>query len=349
MHGYSAHNAGDGLLVSETLEIIADSLGECRITILASQPETFRHLNATLLPTVPTVRGWDRRTLATLKNINKFDVVIAVGGGYLRAGTLVETLKTLLVHGPQLLAASRANTPTFYLPQSIGPARFGVQALFRTLLKNVSRVYVRDDRSLNEFAGINVRRFPDLAAATASASRPTNGLVDPTPVLSIRDVHGSVKADIHRVARMLGTYDAYIQSTTRGNDDRPATATLCPRRLVSRKELMTRGGTPRVVLAVRLHAALMALAAGHYVIHLAYERKGFGAFSDLGLSDWVHSVNSFPPSKVFAQLQELLTNPAARDAYDARLADSASNIANARNEILEEIRAISSANRQQST
>lgn len=337
LHAYSAENAGDGLLVRETLQLLHAALGEVDVTMLASRPASFSELGIRVLPTVPTKRGWDHETRQVLSSIDQYDLVVGVGGGYLRAGTPVEALKAGLVMGPQLYAASRTKVPTVYLPQSIGPARFGTRRLLARLLRDIDVVMVRDDRSLAEVGGPTTVRVPDLATASVSGGRNPGAAVDPVPVMSIRAVRGRISPSIYSLATQLAPYDAYTQSTVGGNDDRPAMSTLSPHRSVERTELMTAGGTPRVIVAVRLHAALMALAAGHYVVHLAYERKGFGAFSDLGIAPWVHSVNTFDPDLVAAQTISLLTDPSVRADYDARIESSRSKMQAARQDIIERI------------
>jgi len=339
LHGYSAENAGDGLLVRETLELVREAVGnDAQITLLASRPETFDGLGVTAFPTVPTRRGWDARARRALRRIDEYDLVVAVGGGYLRAGTVTETLKTALVHGPQLRAAARTTAPTVYLPQSIGPARYGTAPILRRALRKLDRVMARDDRTIKEVGGPSVTRWPDLATAGVVGGRQPGAEVHPVPVLSIRAVHGKINPDIYELARQLDAYDGYIQSTVGGNDDRPAAATLAPRENVDREVLMGPGGQPRVVIAVRLHAALMALAAGHYVVHLAYERKGFGAFGDLGLDDWVHRVNHFDVDTVRDQVHRLLTDPSIRTDYDRRIADARRHIIEARDRIVDTLR-----------
>ncbi|MFU8945399.1 polysaccharide pyruvyl transferase family protein [Mycetocola zhadangensis] len=343
LHAYSAENAGDGLLVSETLALVKEALGDdLDITMLASRPDSFSHLPIESFPSVPTLRGYDRRFLTTLRSINSFDLVVGVGGGYLRAGNLKEAAKTLLVQGPQLLAASRARTPTIYLPQSVGPVKFGARRGLRSVIAHIDEFSLRDDRSVSEFSGKSTKRTPDLAAAGVLSGRTPGSVPDSTPVVSIRAVRGTVSRPVYELADQLGTYDAYIQSTTGGNNDVPATETLSPRAVLPRRELMTPGGTPRVVVAVRLHAALMALAAGHYVVHLAYERKGFGAYSDLGISRWVHNVNRFDPAAVAAQVHELLTNPGTRAEYDEALTLSGPRLERERTAIMHRIRRLAS-------
>jgi len=339
LHAYSAENAGDGLLVRETLALLQEAFGaNVDVTLLASRPDTFRDLVPAVYPTVPTKRGWDPETRRILKNIDDFDLAIGVGGGYLRTGTPVEAAKTLLVQGPQLRAAAGSSTPTVYLPQSIGPARFGTRRWFRKTLGKLDVVMARDDRTINEVGGPSMIRVPDLATASVAGGRQPGVSVEGTPVLSIRSVRGKVNPDIYVLSKMLGEYDGYIQSTVGGNDDRPASATLSPRSILERSLLMTPGGSPRVIVAVRLHAALMALAAGHYVVHLAYERKGFGAFGDLGISPWVHSVNTFEPDVVATQVKALLEDPSVRVDYDNRLAAAGGKMADSRARIVSVLR-----------
>lgn len=338
LHAYSADNAGDGLLVRETLALLRDALGDFQPTLLASRPDSFSSLGIITHPTVPTKKGWDQGTRAVLNSIDDFDLVVGVGGGYLRAGSLIEAAKAALVMGPQLMAASKTTAPTVYLPQSIGPARFGTRRWLRARLNDVDLVMVRDDRTLTEIGSDTMRRYPDLATSAVAAGRTHASEIDPVPVISIRAVRGKVNPDVYRVARALGDYDGYVQSTVGGNDDRPASNTLSARRVIPRDELMGDQARPRVVVAVRLHAALMALAAGHYVVHLAYERKGFGAFADLGISRWVHSVNHFDPVVVEAQVRELLSDADTRLEYDERIRSSAARIAEARQGIVAELK-----------
>jgi len=63
-------------------------------------------------------------------------------------------------------------------------------------------------------------------------------------------------------------------------------------------------------VSVRLHGAIAALLAGIPAIHLAYERKGWGAYEDLGLREYVHDARTFDPALVARQAEELSVNPA---------------------------------------
>ncbi|MFE4498556.1 polysaccharide pyruvyl transferase family protein [Rhodococcus sp. NPDC056743] len=318
LHAYSAENAGDGLLVRETLSLIRDAFGaNAQITVAASHPDTFTGLDVEIVDSSPSLFGYNRSYVKTLRSLSEFDVIVGVGGGYLRAGHATEAIKMALVHGPQLLAASRTRTPSIYLPQSIGPASPLIGRLLNSRLTNVEIVHVRDDRSSVEFAQAGVVRTSDLAILSSSPRQTASFDVDSIPVVSIRSVRGKISPLVIDFSRQVGVFDGYVQSATAGNNDTESMRSIGPRRILSRQELMSPGfgEKSRVVVAVRLHAALMALQAGHFVIHLAYERKGFGAFEDLGLDAFVHNVNKFEPFRVVRQMRALLDDERQRASY----------------------------------
>lgn len=338
LHCYSAENAGDGLLVNETVELVRDALGDVELTIAASHPDTFVDIDAHVVDSSPSPSGYRGEYRRLLGSLDTYDLVVAVGGGYLRAGHAVEALKTLLVHGPQLWAARRTRTPTVYLPQSVGPAHPIARSLIQRGLRGVDTIFVRDDRSLADYASPNVRRTSDLAILGAHRIDRRGVDVDSVPVLTVRAVRGTVGPLVVELARQLGTFDGYVQSTTGGNNDVGAMSSVGARRILPRAELMSPASVPRVVVAVRLHAALMAIRAGHFVVHLAYERKGFGAFADLGLGAYVHNVNKFEPLRVVRQVRSLLEDPALREEYAATLAEAMSHSPVRRHELVSELR-----------
>ncbi|KQO11968.1 hypothetical protein ASF06_01730 [Agreia sp. Leaf244] len=339
LHAYSATNAGDGLLVTESLGAIKEAFPAVSdVTIVALHPETFELIDSVVVDGSVGRRGVTREFIRTLHSLDSFDMIFAVGGGYLRAGHLVEGAKTLLAHGYQLWRASRTSTPVVYLPQSIGPLRFGSRFVARRLLRNVSLIFLRDDRSVDELALDNTVRIPDLALLSENRAPRSTDLPETVPVLTVRSVRGKLSPYVVDLSRRLGTFDGYVQSTGASNDDTEAMASLKPRTTLSRADLLSDTGPRRVVIAVRLHAALMALNAGHWVIHLAYERKGFGAFGDLNLSEYVFNVNDFDPAAVEKMSAELIANPDARSAYDAKLASTRSAIRSQRQYLVDRLR-----------
>lgn len=335
LHAYSARNAGDGLLVDHSVDVIRSAYPGASIDILASHPESFGGRFDDPLVRVLDFSWASRRRFSSDIGVVKattYDAVVGVGGGYLRSGTPSETLKALIVHLPQLRFASRRGNHTVYLPQSMGPFRFGTRGIWRRYLRRVSTIYLRDDRSVDELAISSSRRSPDLAALNIGRRDSTPG-VAALPVMSIREVHGAVPPTVLELAAKVGSYDAYIQSYGSGNDDVGATSLLMPQSIVTPEQFLDDQQVPRVVVAVRLHAALMALAAGHYVIHLAYERKGFGAFDDLGIREYVHNVNSFSAIEVERQVTALLHHDDVRRDYDRAIVAAIPQFAATRSEI----------------
>jgi polysaccharide pyruvyl transferase WcaK-like protein len=95
-----------------------------------------------------------------------------------------------------------------------------------------------------------------------------------------------------------------------------------------------------VAISVRLHGALQAINAGIPTIHLSYERKGYGAYTDLGIKKWVHSVHDFSPETVADQARELLRDPSE---YWARIHDQVETLKTYEIELVERIRVIRGA------
>ncbi|QCQ92560.1 polysaccharide pyruvyl transferase family protein [Rhodococcus sp. SGAir0479] len=343
LHGYSSLNAGDGLLVEHTIDMLREAFDDtAEISLVASRPETFADLPLRIYNSAPGIRGYSKSYLRLLRRMAEFDLIVGVGGGYLRAGRPVELAKTLIVHGPQLIAASLSDAPTVYLPQSIGPARYGSRRAAAALLGRINTVYGRDDRTISEFQGVGISRAPDLALLAPEHPQFARGLPDPVPVLSVRALNGAVPPLVAELAEYLGEFDGYIQSAVGGNDDTEAMTRLGPGKIIPRDELLN-PTQPRVVVAVRLHAALMAMQAGHYVIHLAYERKGFGAFQDLDLSDFVHNVNKFEPERVMQQISALSSDNHARADYERRVLAARSDAKVERQRIVESLRSAARA------
>src|SRR5699024_1618221 len=103
LHGYSAANRGDGLLVELALDIVRDALGGgVEITVAANRPDSVEGMGVRILDSGLRRTGYRASYLRALRRLDGFDLVVGVGGGYLRFGHVVESLKAGLIHGPQL-------------------------------------------------------------------------------------------------------------------------------------------------------------------------------------------------------------------------------------------------------
>lgn len=343
LHAYSPLNAGDGLLVEQAVGLIHEALGEdVHIDVFASRPDGFAQAAAPGIEAVgtrPGLLGYSRDYLRRLTHLNGYDLVVGVGGGYLRFGRPLEAVKTWLVHMPQLARAARVGNAV-YLPASCGPLGPVSGPVVRRLLARAGTVMLRDDRSVEECRGVDAERTPDcglLGLRRAGLPFDNNAPV----VVGTRALGRDADRDVEEVARRLAPVDGLVQSRVGANNDEEWTRRLGAGRFYSQADLGAMGRA-RVVVSVRLHGALMALAAGHYVIHLSYERKGFGAFSDLGLDDHVHNVYAMSIDRVVAQARALAHDPAVRDRFDARVARALPRLAQRRAEV---VAALSAAGR----
>lgn len=362
LHGFSRRNAGDGLLVDLTLDVL-ESVGIDRsdCALLALDPESFGDLDCVYqAPGEPGARPSLRLGAAGLEFITdaltggRLGAVgrlvrnarglIAVGGGYLVADSPVRQLGMIFNHMAQLSAAARSRVPTIYMPQSIGPLNGPIGRMVIRRLRQIDRVYVRDDRTLSEVGGTNLRRCGDLAVlklARELENAMSRGPGDRSAIVVARDL--PMAGDYVKRLRSLAaglTHPLWaVQADVKG-----------PRsdRMFYEKHGIESAGslsgllntrTPGVVVSVRLHGAIAALIAGCPAIHLAYERKGWGAYEDLGVAAYVHDARTFDPGLVIAQARELQENPepfwalikaaapALNTQYDELVADLRSRLA----------------------
>lgn len=358
LHAYSHLNAGDGLLVNEAITLITEAMvpQPVAITVVAVDPKSFQDLELDTVTSVPRSIKEFTAYARLLKSLSSYDLVVGVGGGYLRFGRFSESVKTLLVHVPQLAAAAYSGSPTVYLPQSIGPGPRAANRdiLSRTVVHLLSRIdalFVRDDRSERYVSRAKPVRYPDMAI-TLLAKRNVWARYQPAapaaePVISVRAIDGHAPALLLALADKLPPYYVYLQSVVAGNDDREVSNVFKgDLGEISSADLMGSDTSQvRVVVAVRLHAALMALAAGHYVIHLGYERKGWGAFSDLGLEEYVHSVRDFSIDCVHAQVHSLLNDPEERLRYADSIQRSLGRLAGGAGDLAARMRSIEARER----
>lgn len=327
IHGFSRANRGDGLLVDLTFQLLEQSgIPRSQCTLVALDPGSFPDLehvvrapgDASARPSVGLVRG-GMETLASfagLDRIGRFlasaDALIAVGGGYLVADSPIRQAGVLINHFHQLRAAARHRAPTVYLPQSIGPLHGVVGGLVRKELAGIDRIWVRDDTTLSEVRLPNMRRCPDLAVMELGRRLKKIEVApcDGAPILVARAIP---QGDQYRArlralfARTPGAIWAVQADTPGPRSDRAFyRAEGYGEAKTLAEQLMSPGGP---VVSVRLHGAIGALLSGRAAIHLAYERKGWGAYEDLGLSEFVHDAYNFDPELVAEQIRFLTAEP----------------------------------------
>ena len=250
------------------------------------------------------------------------DLILAVGGGYLRGGSLLESAKSWGAHFGQLALAAKYGDRAVYLPQSIGPFRGVYAYVVARKLARMATVFVRDDRSQTEFSGCGkIRRAPDLAILELAKNSRTERLLatDQRPVFVARPIIRPRRYyDLLASVSTQNSFEWAVQSTAGANNDMPLTERFSPSSPRMLREILDEG-TPRVVVSTRLHGSLSALIAGYPSIHLSYERKGWGAFDDLGLSHFVLSARDTSIEEINSLIWEIEASPGE---YWQRIAES---------------------------
>lgn len=352
LHAYSPRNSGDGLLVELARAVIREALDDTDIQVIASDADAFgsdeyiqwtspiglgdgelgRRLSMLLT-------GLTGPSKAAREAVARADVIVAVGGGYLRGGHLSESIKSWGAHYGQVKLAAKRGERAVYLPQSIGPFRGLYLSMMRRQLGSVSAVFVRDDRSVRELSGVRgLQRVPDMAVLELGGSfdEPADLVIGARPVVIARDLNRP-RSYYELLDAMVatGAYDWAVQSRGGGNNDTPLTTRLAGYDAPDLRDVLAEGA-PRIVISTRLHGALSSLIAGYPTIHLSYERKGWGAFEDLGLDDYVLSARDATLSEITTLTKRIEEDPAA---YWAAIRGRRSHISAGTDSIVDGLRA----------
>lgn len=325
LHAYSPKNSGDGLLVELARSTVLKALGSADIRVIASEASAFG--GEEYIQWESAGGGAKRRLsrrlsmLATglvgpsplIKDLfRQADLVVAVGGGYLRGGGVGPAIKSWGAHFGQLRLAAQKGDKAIYLPQSIGPFRGIYKRAMQRNLAKLHTVYSRDDRSIAEFSAVpTLIRMPDLAvlelASTSTHQRASLPLQEKSIFVARELVRPRNYYRLLEEARTSNHFEWALQSTGGGNDDYPLTKRLGgiePRTMQS----VLAEDQPRVVVSTRLHGALSSLLAGFPAIHLSYERKGWGAYEDLGLEKYVLNARDATLPQINELIQDIKMN-----------------------------------------
>ena len=354
-HAYRAANRGDGWLVELSQQLIRESTG-LEPVIYALDPTDMGDAARAMIPAPFKIRaGLSAATSITARSATigrrfldlpepgDLTAAIGIGGGYFRSSDPVHELIFRSHHLPQLRLVSALGANGAYLPVSVGPFRRGLGRTVRRQLSNVGWVATRDDRSQRYLTGwANGCRFPDLAACRIGVDRPAlQPGADGVVAVALRSLpHSNVGfATVSMLEQRGFKVRLGVQSSSgRTNDDRSFYADQGA--LADAEDfgsLLASEPRPAVVLAGRLHAALDAIAAGFPTVHLGYERKSFGAFSDLGLSDYMIDAWTGRPEALADKLVELAEDPRP---YWNRLSDRFDDLARSWNDLGQRIQQV---------
>ncbi len=352
LHAYSPNNSGDGLLVELAKKAVSDAVGEANIHVCASDASAFagdQYLQwNTRWPRINSFVG--RRIAMSLtgligpnKNIGELakqaDMILAVGGGYLRGGTVLSAFKSWGAHYGQLRIAAKYGNKSVYLSQSVGPFHGVYKMMVTRKLRQIHAVYLRDDRSVNEYNIKSVKRAPDMAVLELANSTVSHRVPSATasPVMVAREITSPrTYYDFLQESSESRIFDWALQSTGGANDDYNLTKKYGKKDPVKLKSILDEN-IPRIVVSTRLHGALSSLIAGYPAIHLSYERKGWGAYEDLGLEEFVVNARDTTLAEVEVLMQKITDDP---DAFWEKIISQRDKIQRSYTEILITLRKI---------
>lgn len=265
------------------------------------------------------------RPPARLAEVREAHAVCLLGGSNLfvhgrhRALGVVRLVQLLL----PALVAQRAGVPTYFLGHTIGPLRGrAAKRLVRATLSRANLVTVREQRSAALLAELGVpdgrwRVVPDLAFALTPSTAQTDALLRRSGLQGTRFLVVSVRRHPYRrdadTDRMLAEVSKFAREAvkiglaervavvaqalgpTAIEDDRDISRQLAAAigsnavfldEDLSSAELAGIYGGAIAVVAVRLHAAILAMTAGTPALAIGYfTTKTEGVFELLGIPD----------------------------------------------------------------
>ncbi|GAA0540287.1 polysaccharide pyruvyl transferase family protein [Paractinoplanes ferrugineus] len=393
-HAYSRHNAGDAALLSVLIQDVRDVYPDADLTVLMMDEvrpgETFDEVPVRPFPTHRALHRFSSRaaklghclvtlastTLATrvpalaqrrligrelaeyLRLCRESDLVVCVGGGYLRGKPALSSTFELSLLLQPLMLYRWMKIPTVLYAQSVGPfANRAQRWMAGHVLRKIDLVIAREDISLGILAGLgattNVRRSVDSGFAFDTATqvdiRRRVGAEPDRPLVGITVRQWLDPAGQERYERAIATaadtaveefgatvvFVPQVTSERQGDDDR-----IAGRRVAARMRrpaavladsfdhhtIKALYGGLDLLIGTRFHSVIFAMTASVPVLAIEYEHKTSGIMHDLGLDEWVYDIATVDgPTlvtglrRLFAQRTQVITQLAERlPAYQAQ-------------------------------
>lgn len=389
-HAYSRKNKGDAALTSALLAEVHQIWPEAHVTILTMEeldaPETFE--GSPLEPMVLRYAHGNRREVlenllwnlwvmlltllwaASPKGLRRLiwlpesvkrpishylnaDVVLGVGGGYLRGGDHLLSVYNLVTLLHPMWITRLLKKPFVCCSQSVGPVSTEIEArlLSWTLEHCTNGVIVRESISARFLEGIGMRKFvlgvddafrlekaPILVPLRKSIDVGPHDLVVGFTVrnwLSADRQASYERAVASVIDRLVEQYGANIVlfaqvvATEFSDDDRQVNrAVLSLTKPQNREkiflrdndenchELATAYGQLDALVGTRFHSVIFSISGGVPAVAIEYEPKTSGIMGDIGLVDWVIKIEDVSEGRLFHLVQRMLDG---LDAYRSDL------------------------------
>jgi polysaccharide pyruvyl transferase WcaK-like protein len=345
-NAYRPGNQGDLMLVRESISLLRE-FEVSKLIVNSLEPESFRGELSDQNYGVIDLQHSKSQPLIGISNqtLEQIEFGLAVGGGYLRFGSLLESFKANAIHLAQLRKLVHCEIPFGMLPQSIGPANF-IPSDLGEILESATWLAARDDRTFDLVSRLapsaNVWRCPDLIALK---------LIDPPNKTEGKQVGIILKKDPFINASVIAdllqqtNVEVMIQSDTgRKNKDSEVTARFTANKQRS-ASIALESGEIGAVISMRLHGALASISKGIPAIHIATERKGYGVFEDLGLTKFLFNRRKFDSDLVYKLANELIYNEELKSEYWECVSKSILSFGSARVELRRRISTLMDSSR----
>lgn len=289
---YGFGNAGDEAVLAAMIGALRERLSAARITVLSADPQQTRRVH--------NVHSIRRTGPGVLRALAGADLLLSGGGSLIQDQT---SARSALYYLGVLALGEALARRTMIFAQGIGPLRRGwVRALARTVLNRVHLITVRDEDSLRVLRELGVRRTAHLVADPVFA-------LEPAPEDHVRDLMGARgRGPRWGLALRPWAGDAYVPAVVDAMQGvradlggtvlafafHPERDLPVARRLADAlgaqvvadlppREMMAAVRTVDVLVGVRLHALICAVAAGVAPIGLSYDPKVDGLFRRIGV------------------------------------------------------------------
>lgn len=271
----------------------------------------------------------------------KSDLVVGVGGGYLRgAPGLSQTVELALQLHPLLLSKILRQKVVLY-SQSVGPFGNSFQTfLAKYVLRNVDLIITRENKSAHLLRDLgvtaNVVRSVDSGFAfneqTKTDLHGMLGIPKKRRIFGItvrkwlagigQDNYEASIAEVADYLVVLGyavVFIPQVTSTSHNDDDRVAAhdifSKMQERQFVyvldkkySHHEIKSIYAGLDYLIGTRFHSVIFSLTSLVPAIAIEYEHKTSGIMHDLGLDDWVINIEDVTTVRVQKLITKLLDN-----------------------------------------
>ncbi|MGF7233648.1 MAG: polysaccharide pyruvyl transferase family protein [Frankia sp.] len=247
---------------------------------------------------------------SSLRGHRPYAAYVMCPGGYLNGRSYGEAAGFSYFHLRQMLQADNQAGVRFSLPVTFGPMVDPLRIAVRRVVSSWDAIYVRDDYSLDTLSGLaNVRRSADLVVlevARRELAAPTVKIPPERIVINAREVSHLGDNYLPSMTRLRALIPDATMAVQASGDQ--ALYEALGWNHTSFDDIWQEGQS-QVVISVRLHGALTAIMRGSPAIHLAYDPKGWAAFRDLGLDDYVFNASNFDPDAVREAAESLVKSP----------------------------------------